>query len=1614
MGMKKGYFFTLDAILGMFILFAGLMLLSNMYSSSQPRAQISYYSEDIISLLAEIHVDELNNSYLEMLIANGNITDMENTILEQIGIFYVTNKTNLAKALAENITYELVPERYSISFLVGDDVIYSETRSGSSELVTYKSMITGIEKSRPIKGTAARIFLQQVRTTISTDYAFIGGFVGQGNVSVFLRDVPPDANVTEIYLEADAADDFSLYINGIHCDDFVVSLENMSADSWDITHCNYSVIKGMDNNLTFIFDADINRSFFGGGFIKMSYFTKNIILRNTSSHRYEFPGIEGIVNLYDGFDIPGELNYMRIYLHYLANHSNISANTFYLTIGNMTVYRDNTSNTTMSVHLNNSYISSILNYSLISNQTVPLRLGFENISFDQIITDMGNGDVVAITDVSGSMQWEFTSTNAGTERFCKNMDLNKEDSMRLAVGKCILKTFAHDILYNITGNRVGMVTYASGVRDTVFLDTNLTRLDDAANLFYASGATCTSCGVVEASRLLEETRPVDLLAKRWTYTNDFQSVDPINWTQVKYDDANWSEGYLLFGHGTESDYYTGNVINADLWDMPQDIPAPVDFTSGIYSIANTFGFMTVTSTAYPLMNQYFTGPSINGWTGVGSVSTSQTSIIFTDDFEDGNLNGWSLDSGRCSWFSWSAPNADASAQSSLSAGSFGARMRCGDDDDDSAGSGNTDANDPAMTLALDLSAYQNVRLTYSRAGYAEGSDTHDSGEDFRSEWSTNGFAATNQLENIEIRNGNLEDFSGDPIWGTVSYDLPAGALDANFELRFSKDSSWDGEQAFLDDITIENIIANNFGLDDFWMVNGSLGSVGYLRQEFSSPTSTPHNADLYLVHSINYSMFTAADAWCNLTHPGGETTVWTEHWDLSSLPAEGPIIENIDITAMITSSTFNYVLECGANVSGGSIVAFDNITLGINWTNDGNDGWDWQQGVYGYAGNVEFYANSSGNLEIVCTESANDASGSFGIQVEVTQEMIDAMNSPGGQAWLSFDYRWDARDNGGSVFEDTDEVWVKGYWQSPLSGIYYLGSETSGVDGDIGNEIWSADDPDDEKFGHYAKEISSWIDNGPGFYYLALGGRLQRSSSNEFGAFSFDNVQLAFTNNSGNTFYRNMFWINSMSNLHNPITLSVTTDDGADVYLNDVLIDSYLGAQASRSIPVVPGDFKRGENVLAVKLKNADDDSRLNVDFRANITDRLKAMLIMSDGESNDCVGQFGTGTDASCNDCGGRGCCPGSDGIIDEPCPSISQFSTCGWSDEYRYSAEQLVNLSCFYARVRNMSIYAVAFGDVAQCGKIALNLSALCDPAYTAKEPHYFESDNPEGLSQIYGQIANQLRLAFSVRRSQVISFDGDWEKSYIYPDSYIFLNYTANIKPVVHGEVPIFMETDDFNGCTYNVSIPSQLRVYEANLLSYSGEHWTDYVAVNNSMGRMVAFNLSRFNPIYANLGDPFPIPIPGNFFASGEVNQISVSTGDNIMNSTECSKNTTLVYTGLINVINHTMPYSSVRANATGCNWTVEHIMGYNFSISVPNTYTGAKRCEFTNSSHDTSGFDTDDSYDWAMYNFLKHLDIDSDGRVFINLNEEDFIVSSKIIRDVPYLWGPTIAEVRVWQ
>jgi hypothetical protein len=327
--MRKGFLFSVDALIASIAIISAILIFSTLYVEEADVRHLQYTSDDMLGVLSELRVSELNNSYVQYLIAQGEIKNINNTLLEQIGEFWAFNKTDICGNFTRNITEELFPENKGYSITVGNEEMYRRNFSTHNDLVASRKMISGYEKSKPIKGSTSRAYLKSIREKTYSSFAYFGGFVGQGNISVFIDDVPSGVDVTEMYMELDAGDEFTLLINNIPCMGVFTPTDTyMSADSWNITGCSPFFSLGTKNTFTLIFAGDISESYVGGGYIEVKYTTDEMQTVPLAGKKTEWlPYIKGIINIYSSFYVPGALNNMTVYLHFFANNTNTTNNT---------------------------------------------------------------------------------------------------------------------------------------------------------------------------------------------------------------------------------------------------------------------------------------------------------------------------------------------------------------------------------------------------------------------------------------------------------------------------------------------------------------------------------------------------------------------------------------------------------------------------------------------------------------------------------------------------------------------------------------------------------------------------------------------------------------------------------------------------------------------------------------------------------------------------------------------------------------------------------------------------------------------------------------------------------------------------------------------------------------------------------------------------------------------------------------------------------------------------------------------------------------------------------------------------------------------------------------
>ncbi len=196
MKSKRGFFFTVDALLAAAILLGGLIILSSYHINNQPVVHLNYLSQDIINALDELKLNELNNSHVDELVANGTITDLNNSILQQVGEFWAADDFNTAQSFMANITEDIIPQRYGFGIWISNDLIYQRDSPSPKSRSSAKKIVSGVEKNKPTKGYVSKARANQYLKNSSKVYQFFAAGAGwQGS------EVDPSEVIIDKYLD---------------------------------------------------------------------------------------------------------------------------------------------------------------------------------------------------------------------------------------------------------------------------------------------------------------------------------------------------------------------------------------------------------------------------------------------------------------------------------------------------------------------------------------------------------------------------------------------------------------------------------------------------------------------------------------------------------------------------------------------------------------------------------------------------------------------------------------------------------------------------------------------------------------------------------------------------------------------------------------------------------------------------------------------------------------------------------------------------------------------------------------------------------------------------------------------------------------------------------------------------------------------------------------------------------------------------------------------------------------------------------------------------------------------------------------------------------------------
>ena len=391
---KRGIFFSADALIALAIIIIIALIAFPIFEYSTIKTNIQ---QDTIVVLSSLKVGEFASTSSNVFdwINQGIINDTNKTLIEQMGIFYVENPGN-AKVLAQDFL-DSINTTENIGIWYNNTLLASKNNTSyedATKVDVARQIISGISglEGNSSTGFSARAYLQSGHLV---KYTYFGGYVGDGNITVFLRDTKLPA--TDVRIEGAISNDFELYVNNESAGHFAKSSSEFKPSNYTIGKANFSISPwntyeyylSNPEGLYDMLEFRGNNLHIAGGFIKTEYSKFDVM---SGPLRYYFPGIDGVINIYDGVYIPGNLNSMNIFLRINTNNY-----TSFLTIGNTTVYKGNTSGM-QTILINNSQLLSYgLNYSQISGTTIPLRIGLDNVSTNNIL------DIALVNDRSGSM-----------------------------------------------------------------------------------------------------------------------------------------------------------------------------------------------------------------------------------------------------------------------------------------------------------------------------------------------------------------------------------------------------------------------------------------------------------------------------------------------------------------------------------------------------------------------------------------------------------------------------------------------------------------------------------------------------------------------------------------------------------------------------------------------------------------------------------------------------------------------------------------------------------------------------------------------------------------------------------------------------------------------------------------------------------------------------------------------------------------------------------------------------------------------------------------------------------------------------------------------------------
>lgn len=117
---KKGYFFTMDALLALLLFTTIVLLIHLFYINAPPLSQLHYLSKDTLDVLSTTKIKDLDGAYLFLTDPQFSDVNEELTIIEQLAAYNARGEISKKEEIERQLLQHLYPGQYKYTIEFGD------------------------------------------------------------------------------------------------------------------------------------------------------------------------------------------------------------------------------------------------------------------------------------------------------------------------------------------------------------------------------------------------------------------------------------------------------------------------------------------------------------------------------------------------------------------------------------------------------------------------------------------------------------------------------------------------------------------------------------------------------------------------------------------------------------------------------------------------------------------------------------------------------------------------------------------------------------------------------------------------------------------------------------------------------------------------------------------------------------------------------------------------------------------------------------------------------------------------------------------------------------------------------------------------------------------------------------------------------------------------------------------------------------------------------------------------------------------------------------------------------------------------------------------------------